>query len=128
MNHRFIIRLAAVVAAAFVLASVAGSSPAGAATTAAAITLKPPVGPPTTKVQVKGAGFVAGETVAIYFDLARVASTLANSTGGFGKRIVVPATALPGNHTVEADGGSSGLVAQAVFLVRTDWAQSCFEA
>jgi len=66
MNQRFIIRLAAVVGAVLVLASVAGPSPAVAATTAAAaITLKPPVGPPTTKVQAKGSGFVAGEPVAM---------------------------------------------------------------
>jgi outer membrane protein assembly factor BamB len=126
MGQRRIVRLAAVLAAAFVLASVAGASPAGATT--ASITLKPSVGPPTTKVQVKGSGYVAGETVALYFDGGRIASTLADSTGAFRKGIVVPASALPGNHTVEADGVSSGTVAQAVFLVRTDWTQGCFEA
>jgi outer membrane protein assembly factor BamB len=128
MTHRFIIRVAAVLAAVLVLAPLAGVNRAGAATAAAVITLKPSVGPPTTKTQEKGSGYVAGETVALYFDGSQVASAVANSTGAFTKAILVPASALPGNHTVEADGTASGLVAQAVFLVRTDWTQGCFEA
>src|SRR6266542_389186 len=99
-----------------------------AATRGAAITLKPAVGPPTTLTKVKGSGFQPGEIVKILFDGTRIGSARAGRIGAFTKRITVPATALPGNHIVEADGLSSGLVAQATFLVRTDWLQGCFEA
>src|SRR5215813_13737402 len=127
------IRLAAIVAAASLLASAAsllgsvtGAGPAAAATSTA-ITLRPSVGPPTTKVQVGGSGYGAGETVAIFFGGSRIASTLTDPAGAFSKRIVVPALARPGYHTVEADGLTSSRSARAVFLVRTDWVQGCFE-
>src|SRR5215472_2753371 len=122
------IRLAAAVAAASLLALVAGAGPAAAAATGTAITLGPSAGPPTTKVQVGGSGYGAGETVAIFFDGSRIASALAGSAGAFGKAIVVPAPARPGDHIVEADGLTSGRSARAVFLVRTDWVQGCFGA
>ena len=125
MNKRFVIAIV-VAAACLLLPSAATSGPLATSTTK--LTLKPAVGPPTTQTKAKGVGYQAGETVAISFDGGRIASALADSFGKFVKKIAVPAAALPGEHTVEAVGGSSGLSARAVFLVRTDWLQACFEA
>jgi outer membrane protein assembly factor BamB len=117
--------LVSIVTSLLVLAAPAASI---AATGGAAITLKPAVGPPTTLTSVKGSGYQPGEIIAILFDAVRIGSARTGRTGKFTKHITVPATALPGNHIVEADGLTSGLVAQATFLVRTDWLQGCFEA
>lgn len=92
-----------------------------------ALSLDPAIGPPTSVVKAKGSGFGAGEVVALFFDGARVGSDVASRTGKFNARLPVPASARPGDHTVEAVGQSSGITARAVFLVRTDWLQGCFD-
>ena len=116
-------------AAVGLFALVAGTGPAAAAATGIAIALRPSVGPPTAEVHFGGSGYGAVETVAIhFFDGSRIASALADSAGAFGKPIVVPAPARPGHHIVEAGGLTGRRSAQAVFLVRTDWVQGCFEA
>src|SRR5262245_3118621 len=74
-----LIGLAAVLAAGSFIASAAGASPAAAST--AAIALEPSFGPPTTKVVVGGSGYRAGETVAIFFDLSRIGSAVADRAG-----------------------------------------------
>jgi outer membrane protein assembly factor BamB len=125
MNKRFVIAIV-VAAACFLLPAAATSGPLATSTTK--LTLKPAVGPPTTQTKVKGVGYQAGEIVALYFDGGRVGSVLADSFGKFVKKIAVPAAALPGYHTVEGVGQASGLSARAVFLVRTDWLEGCFES
>src|SRR5260370_30759016 len=84
------------------------------------------VGPPTTSVQVHGAGFGHSETVLVDVDTTQVGATTTDATGEFVVRITVPKSALPGTHTVRATGQSSGLTALALFLVQTDWAQFHF--
>jgi outer membrane protein assembly factor BamB len=100
------------------------AAPAGAAR--AGLTLGPAVGPPTSLVKAKGFGFAGGEVVAFFFDAGRVGSELASRSGKFNGRLSVPASARPGEHAVEAVGQSSGVVARATFVVRTDWLQACF--
>jgi outer membrane protein assembly factor BamB len=90
------------------------------------IGLSQKVGPPTTSVQVHGAGFGHRETVLLHVDTTQVGTTTTDAAGKFVVRITVPKSALPGTHTVRATGQSSGLVALALFLVRTDWAQFRF--
>ncbi|MFL5587796.1 MAG: hypothetical protein ACJ8DI_09080 [Ktedonobacteraceae bacterium] len=91
------------------------------------VSLSQKVGPPTTSMQVHGKGFGLNETVLVYFDdTTQIGSTTTDATGQFVVRVTVPKTALPGTHTVRATGQSSGLTAQALFLVRTDWAQFGF--
>ena len=90
------------------------------------IWLSQKVGPPTTSVQVNGAGFGHSETVLVDVDTTQVGATTTDATGKFAARITVPKTALPGTHTVRATGQSSGLTALALFLVQTDWAQFHF--
>src|SRR5438128_1543493 len=85
------------------------------------IRLTPFSGPPSTATQVSGRGYQAGETVDIAFDLVTIATTKANQAGSFRKRIAVPSSALPGDHSIRATGESSGFTATAVFTVRTDW-------
>jgi outer membrane protein assembly factor BamB len=102
------------------LAASAGAARAG-------LGLEPAVGPPTSLVKAKGSGFAGGELVALLFDGSRVGSDVASRTGRFNARFTVPSSAGPGEHIVEAVGQSSGLSARALFLVRTDWLQGCFD-
>jgi outer membrane protein assembly factor BamB len=120
---RQLLQAAVLAAACLLLPSVA--APAVAAR--ASLTLNAAIGPPTSLVKVKGSGFAAGEVVALYFDGVRIGSDLASRTGKFNGRLTVPASARPGDHAVEAVGQSSGVSTRAVFLVRTDWLQGCFE-
>src|SRR5689334_20379961 len=124
MNRRLLIT--AVLAAVWLVLP-AGAASRSPAVGPAGLTLKPAVGPPTTKTKATGTGYLAGETVVLSFDGARLAHVVADQTGAFSKRIVVPASALAGHHTVAATGRSSGLAATAPFLVRTDWLQACFD-
>ena len=55
MKQRVVMTMITVLVASLVLGSVAAGIPARAATPAAAITLKPAIGPPTTKTQIKAA-------------------------------------------------------------------------
>ena len=121
MKTRF--SLLAVAVAALVLAT--ASTPAVAARPALA--LDPAVGPPTSLIQAKGSGFAGREVVALYFEGVRVGSDTTSPTGKFNTRLMVPAAARPGSHTVDAIGQSSGVATRATFLVRTDWLQGCFE-
>src|SRR5947209_5367006 len=93
-----------------------------------AITLSVSSGPPTTSLTVNGTGFGSSETVKINFDSTVVGSTTTNSTGGFTQKIKVPKSALPGNHSIQATGQSSGLSASATFLVQTNWATLGFNS
>jgi len=117
--------LAALCAA--VLAAPAASLTPAVAARGTTLALNPAIGPPTTIVKAKGSGFASGEVVALFFDGGRVGSTVAGPTGKFNTRFTVPAAALPGEHTVEAVGQSSGSSARALFLARTDWLQGCFD-
>jgi hypothetical protein len=79
-------------AAGAVLAAGLFASPAAAVTTS--ITLKPGVGPPTTKVSVTGTGFGTSETVAVDFSGTQVATATTSSTGTFSAKFTVPAQGL----------------------------------
>src|SRR4029077_5849238 len=76
------------------------AQPVGAITTS--ITLKPNVGPPSTKVTVSGTGFRASEMVTLSFDATQVTSATASSAGSFSATFMVPKSALPGDHAVKA--------------------------
>src|SRR5215471_10940978 len=89
--------------------------------------LNPAIGPPTTMTKAKGSGYASREVVDLFFDSVWVASAVTKPTGKFNAPLTVSAPAQPGDHTVEAIGETSRLSAQAVFLVRTDWLQGCFE-
>jgi outer membrane protein assembly factor BamB len=118
------VRWAVVLTAAWLLLLSLAAS-AGAARPGLA--LEPAVGPPTSLVKAKGAGFQGGEVVALLFDGGRVGSAVASRTGKFNGRFTVPASARPGQRVVEAVGQASGVSARALFLVRTDWLQGCFD-
>jgi outer membrane protein assembly factor BamB len=107
--------------------SVTNASGTGASshsfTVDAGVSLSPSMGPPTTTVQVSGAGFGGSEAVDLYFDSSDEVLTTTNATGSFGPiGVPVPASAVPGIHWISAIGRRSGLAAQAAFTVRTDWA------
>ncbi len=85
------------------------------------LTLTITSGPPTTSERINGTGFGANERVTINFDTTALTTTTTSSLGAFFVSIKIPATALPGSHTISAVGQSSGLSAQANFLVRTNW-------
>jgi outer membrane protein assembly factor BamB len=88
-------------------------------------TLSPAIGPPTTNVQVSGAGFPASTAVDIYFDTTDEVLAVTSATGTFSGIVVkVPASAVPGAHWITAVArGTSGKAAQAAFTVQTNWTQ-----
>jgi outer membrane protein assembly factor BamB len=100
---------------------------ARAAPAAAQILLARTVGPPTTSLTVRGIRFGPSETVDLTFDGANLRHATSGSGGRFLTRITIPADALPGDHTVQATGETSGASAQATFTVRTDWAMFHFD-
>lgn len=97
------------------------------AAAAARIRLSRTVGPPTTRTTVSGIDFGASERVEIMFDSRAVGEAATDPQGRFSKQIRVPASALPGSHTVTATGLDSGLSASAPFTVRTDWTKFHFD-
>src|SRR6266568_9685656 len=110
-----------------VLALALPARPVGAEPSVAAIRLSPAVGPPTTRVAVKGRGFAPNEGITLSFDDEVIGQAQADGTGKFSSRIRVPSSALPGDHTVAATGQQSGETAQATFTVRTDWTRFHFD-
>ena len=95
---------------------------------AASLKLSKAVGPPTTTLTLIGSGFGAYERLNIYFDTTGIASTSVSGSGVFSKIVKVPAAAQPGKHTIRAVGQVSGRIAQASFLVQTNWNQFHFNA
>jgi outer membrane protein assembly factor BamB len=89
-----------------------------------AIAVSPATGPPGSAVQVSGAGFGPSEGVDVYFDTTDLALAQTGATGSFGPvSITVPGPAVPGAHTVSAEGRQTGGFAQAGFTVNTNWTQ-----
>ena len=84
------------------------------------MTLSATYGPPTSTLGVKGNGFKGHEAIILTFDTTQVGKTTASTTGTFSITIVVPSTALPGNHLITGKGITSGLSARVTFLVQTD--------
>jgi len=61
------------------------------------------------KIQLKGGGFVSGETVTVWLQITQVATATANANGGFSTTFVVPTSAQPGNYFCNlCAAGSSG--------------------
>src|ERR1700694_389306 len=88
----------------------------------ALIALSKVTGPPTTKVTVEGTSFGSSETVIATFDTTTTLGTTTTSRmGSFSFGITIPATALPGSHSIQATGQSSGLTASRIFPVNTNW-------
>ena len=93
----------------------------------AKITLKPENTPPATEIIIKGQGFSGNEKVTIFFDETESASTTSTSTGSFNTLSVqIPASTLPGTHTIKAAGNKSGLTAYKNVEINTDWSQYGF--
>jgi outer membrane protein assembly factor BamB len=85
------------------------------------VTLSKKVAPPTTRMTVNGTGFEVTEAVDIYFDTEDQVLMATSATGAFSGSFIVPRAALPGRHWVTAIGRHSGLAAQKVLTVRSDW-------
>ena len=92
------------------------------------VTLSPAIGPPTTKVQVSGAGFPAATAIDIYIDTTDETLAVTTATGTFSGIVVqVPASAVPGSHWITAVArGTSGKAAQTAFTVQTNWFQHAY--
>src|SRR5437879_4131830 len=93
----------------------------------ASISLSRSVGPPTSRISVSGSGFGSSESVDVRFGATLLGTATTDAVGTFSAKIRIPASAIPGAHTVRARGEISGAVAQATFLVRTDWLQYQFD-
>ncbi len=93
------------------------------------IVVSPATGPPGSAVQVSGAGFGPSEGVDVYFDTTDLALADTGATGSFGPvSITVPGSAVPGTHTVSAQGRRSGGFAQASLTVNTNWTEFHYSA
>lgn len=86
-----------------------------------ALTLSSKAQHPRARVALHGTGFGGTEKVDISFDTIPVASSISDGAGHVTGKFRVPASAVPGDHTVTAVGRESGLQAQATFAVSTDW-------
>jgi outer membrane protein assembly factor BamB len=108
----------------YVLAYSAGILWLTASSFSQSITVSPASNPPNTTIFVSGSGFSAGADVDIYFDTTDLALAVTDETGSFSQiALHVPASALPGEHTVSAVEPSTGANAQTPFRVDTPWAQ-----
>jgi outer membrane protein assembly factor BamB len=112
--------------AALLVAKLAPAAPAAATNTA--IKLSPNIGPPTAPTTVAGKDFGSSEVVDITFDSALLATASTDPDGRFSTKVTIPASALPGMHTILATGETSGLTANAAFTVRTNWPHVHFDA
>ena len=120
--HRVLLSRPLRVVVAFAMFGPAMLAGRSASATTASITVKPAVGPPGAKITVTGAGFGATETVSIQLDNVEFATAQTDGGGAFVATPLIPDTALPGAHEVEAVGQISTLQATAPFLIRSDWA------
>jgi outer membrane protein assembly factor BamB len=121
------VRFVGLLAASLIVSGVLGQVGATGGTADASITLKPHVGPPTTRTTVAGTGLHPIEQVLITFDAKQVGEATTDGSGSFSAKVKVPRSAKPGGHTVTATGQPSGLEASAPFLVRTDWKDFHFD-
>jgi outer membrane protein assembly factor BamB len=90
------------------------------------ITLSVNAGPPTTVTMIHGTGFKGNELVTLAFETTQLASITSSRSGTFSVTLPVPKSAQPGTHLIHALGQTSGNVAQATFLVQTNWAEFGF--
>ncbi len=90
-------------------------------TSAPIIKLSRTLGPPTTRVTVRGTGFGGIENVSITLDSTAIGSTKTSRTGMFSTGSTIPNYVSPGNFVVQSTGKTSGRSAQAIFLVQTNW-------
>ena len=114
-------RCASLVAPAVVLVLALGTAAPSLAAASPRIRLSKGVGPPTTRITVQGQAFGPVEVVDLSFDSSPRGKATTDPSGAFSSPLRVPASALPGEHTVSATGESSGLSASTPFTVRTDW-------
>ncbi len=90
----------------------------------ATITLSKVTGSLATTVTVNGSGFGSSENVTSTFDTTTTLGTATTtSTGSFSLRISIPAMTVPGQHSIQVTGHSSGLTVTRGFLVNTNWYQ-----
>ncbi|WP_084150652.1 outer membrane protein assembly factor BamB family protein [Azohydromonas australica] len=91
---------------------------------AATLAVQPQVGEPATKVDLRGSGMGAFETVELRYDDTSLGVARANAEGAFrADDVEIPAVALPGRRPIAAVGRSSGTRATTLFLVRSNWPQ-----
>jgi outer membrane protein assembly factor BamB len=84
-------------------------------------------GRPYSTFKVVGTAFGQSEVVTITFG-TKVIGTATTTQAKFVQQVNVPGSAPPGNNTVTATGQTSGLTAQATFLVQTWWVMFGFDA
>lgn len=93
------------------------------------INLRPDVGPPTTRITIKGRGFLPNVQVDVYFDTVDQALVTTTAKGTFSLTLAAPSAAQPGKHWLTARERLPRPItraAQKSFLVRTDWPMGGF--
>src|SRR5437899_993853 len=85
------------------------------------ISVFPLSGSPLSVTKVSGHHFGVSEVVNLSLDTTPLGTASTDSTGAFTASVTIPKAALPGTHTINAVGQTSGLAAQTNFLVATPW-------
>ncbi|MBV9990276.1 MAG: PQQ-binding-like beta-propeller repeat protein [Alphaproteobacteria bacterium] len=104
-----------------------GVCAAAAEASGATITAAPRVTHPKSTIDMSGSGFAPGEAIDIYLDTTDKLLVVADTTGGFEKRVLaVDGGVLPGLHWITAVGRKDGNASQVGLNVRTDWSERGF--
>ena len=93
----------------------------------AKIELSASSGSPGTNVQVTGRWFERTQLVILQFDGNQVGTSTTDENGKFRISVIIPNSALPGPHILQALVQSSGTSSSANFLVQTNWAMQAFD-
>lgn len=83
-------------------------------------------GPPTTTVEMRATNLNPNETLNLSFDTTQIGTVTTDSSGTFFTTVTIPASALPGLHTLQASDPTNMISVQGSFLVQTDWATDGF--
>ena len=78
---------------------------------------------PSQALTIAGSGFGNSEAVDVYFDTTDTLLLVSSATGTLSGSLTVPASALPGTHSITAIGRRSADAAQNAVTVSTPWVQ-----
>jgi outer membrane protein assembly factor BamB len=96
----------------------------------ASITFSATAGPPTSNVTINGIGYASTQKLELRMDkTVQLGSVTTDATGAFSAGITIPATSLPGHHTLFAASVQAPFISShAGFLVQSDWPEFGYDS
>jgi outer membrane protein assembly factor BamB len=96
----------------------------------ASMTLSATVGPPTSTVTINGTGYAPTQKLALRMDkTVQLGSVTTDVTGAFSAGITIPATTLPGHHTLFAASVQPPYISSHTgVLVQSDWPEFGYDS